>query len=88
MIPRYPKISEYIQSGKVLVIYGPRRVGKTTLVQEYVKHVSGKYRLESGENMMIQHLLSSNSFSALDDFAFGQDLIVIDEAQYVPNIGQ
>lgn len=86
MIPRYPKISEYIQSGKILVIYGPRRVGKTTLVQEYVKNVSGKYRLESGEDIMIQHLLSSNSFSALDEFAFGQDLIVIDEAQYVPNI--
>jgi uncharacterized protein len=88
MIPRHPKISEYIQAGKVLVIYGPRRVGKTTLVTEYLKWVTGRYRLESGENISIQHLLSSSDFSRLDEFALGYDLIVIDEAQYIPDIGQ
>jgi predicted AAA+ superfamily ATPase len=87
MIPRHPQISEYIQAGKVLVIYGPRRVGKTTLVAEYLKNIDKKYRLESGENISIQHLLSSGDFSLLDEFALGYDLIVIDEAQYVPGIG-
>jgi uncharacterized protein len=87
MIPRHPQISEYIQAGKVLVIYGPRRVGKTTLVAEYLKNIDKKYRLESGENIAIQHLLSSGDFSLLDEFALGYDLIVIDEAQYVPGVG-
>jgi predicted AAA+ superfamily ATPase len=88
MIPRHPKISEYIQAGKVLVIYGPRRVGKTTLVTEYLKGVSMRYRLESGESISIQHLLSSGDFARLDEFVLWYDLIVIDEAQYVPDIWQ
>lgn len=68
MIQRYYKISEYVQPGKVLVIYGPRRVGKTTLIQEYIKQTKLKYRLESGENIDIQNLLGSNSFEQLDEW--------------------
>ena len=33
---------------KVLVIYGPRRVGKTTLLQNYLKQTTLKYKLDFG----------------------------------------
>lgn len=88
MIQRYYNIAQYAQPGKVLVIYGPRRVGKTTLIQEYLKYTELKYRLESGENIDIQHLLWSGSFVQLDEWVQWYDLIIIDEAQYVSNIGQ
>jgi hypothetical protein len=41
MITRaYAPLDAYLQPGKVLVIYGPRRVGKTTLLREFLAHTS------------------------------------------------
>jgi len=39
MIKRYysDKLDELIKGNKVLVIYGPRRVGKTTLLGDFLK---------------------------------------------------
>jgi predicted AAA+ superfamily ATPase len=46
----------------VLVIYGPRRVGKTTLLSEFLKQTTLLYKFESGENMEVQQVLSSSDF--------------------------
>ncbi len=46
MIPRvYDDIEQFLQPGRVLVIYGPRRVGKTTLLEQYLQRSNLKYRL-------------------------------------------
>ncbi len=56
MIPRtYEPLDTYLQPNKVLVIYGPRRVGKTTLLQNFLATTSLKYKLDSGDNIRIQH---------------------------------
>ena len=88
MIPRfYDNIGKLIKPQKVLVIYGPRRVGKTTLLKNYLKQTSFKYKLEVGDNIRIQHILSSQDFTQILDFAEGYELIAIDEAQQIPGIG-
>ena len=88
MIERnYDNLNNFVKKGKVLVIYGPRRVGKTTLLQNYLKKIELKYKLDSGDNIKIQNLLSSQDFSQILDYAEGYELIAIDEAQQVPNIG-
>lgn len=83
----YTKLEPLIEPGKVLVIYGPRRVGKTTLVQEYLKTTPWKYKIDSGDNIRTQAALSSADFSRILPYAEDYELLVIDEAQQIPNIG-
>ena len=46
-----------------------------------------KYRLDNGENISIQEVLSSQNFDLIKEYCHGYQLIVIDEAQKIPNIG-
>lgn len=87
MILRTLNINELIQKGKVLIIYGARRTGKTTLLTEFLKNTGFKYKLDSGDNIRARQVLSSQDFSLINDYVSGYDLIAIDEAQQIPNIG-
>src|SRR3989344_625664 len=88
LLPRiYSNLEKYIESGKVLVIYGPRRVGKTTIVEQYLKTTQWKYKLDSGDNIRTQHTLSSQDFSQILPYVEGYELLVLDEAQNIPNVG-
>src|SRR3989344_6371063 len=86
----YIDLDKYIKPNKVLIIFGPRQAGKTTLLKDYLRTIDGevKYKLESGDDMSIQELLGSNNFSRIKEYAKGYELIVIDEAQRIKNIGQ
>jgi len=83
----YQDLSQYWENNKVLVILGPRRAGKTTLINEFLKTTKLKYKLESGDNLKIQETLSSQNFDKILSFCEGYELIIIDEAQNIPNIG-
>jgi hypothetical protein len=88
MIQRYyDNLDEYVKPGKVLVIYGPRQVGKTTMVKNYLDHTSLKYRFDSGDNLAIQEVLSSRDFTAIKRYVGDNELVVIDEAQQITGIG-
>ncbi|MDQ7795583.1 MAG: AAA family ATPase, partial [Spirochaetia bacterium] len=69
------------------VIYGPRRVGKTTLLQNYLKQTPLKYKLDSGDNIRTQQILSSQDFAQILSYVEGYELLAIKEAQNIPNIG-
>jgi len=84
---RIYKPEELIQQGKALIIYGPRRVGKTTLLELFLQKTSLRYKLDFGDNIKIQQLFSSQDFNAILEYAEGYNLIALDEAQYIPNIG-
>jgi len=81
-------LDTYLQPGKVLVLYGPRRVGKTTLLRDFLAHTSLKYKLDSGDNITTQQALGSQEFRQVLGYAEGYDLLAIDEAQGIPQIGQ
>ncbi len=83
----YRDLSKYIVKGKTLVIYGPRRVGKTTLVKDFLETTNLKYRFETGDNLLIHDALSSQNLEKIKEFVEGLELIAIDEAQNIPNIG-
>lgn len=88
MIQRlYSNLEEWVRPGKVLVVYGARRVGKTTLLNKFLAQTKLKYRLDSGDNIEIQQQLSSQDFRQIADYVAGYDLIAIDEAQQIPNVG-
>jgi predicted AAA+ superfamily ATPase len=86
----YGNIVDQLYRGKVIVIYGARRVGKTTLSKQILTRESEKGKRTSYFNAEL--LPVSQSFSSTDPLVLKQaegnaDLIVIDEAQHIPNIG-
>jgi predicted AAA+ superfamily ATPase len=79
-------VKKLLKPGKVIVIYGPRRVGKTTLLKKILENESNFISV-SGEDLFTQKILSSQSIDQLTRFIQSKDLLVIDEAQQIPNIG-
>ena len=75
-----------LKPGKVVVVYGARRTGKTTLIREFLKGETEPYLLVSGEDITIQGFLSSQSIEKLRSFVGHNRLLVIDEAQKIQNI--
>lgn len=84
----YDNLQKYLKPNKALIIYGPRQVGKTTLLNGFLSKTSLKYRLDSGDNIKISTILSSRDFDKIKEYSFGYNLIAIDEAQKIPHIGE
>lgn len=80
-------ILSYFEPNKVVVIYGPRRVGKTTLLHQLARKIKEPILWLNGENLDIQEWLSSRSLDKLTAGIGNFRAIIIDEAQYVDQIG-
>jgi uncharacterized protein len=88
MIERYYKnLDDYLKPNHALIIFGPRQVGKTTLLKNFLRQTTLKYKLDSGDNIRIHSVLGSQDFDKILEYAHGYDLIALDEAQQIPNIG-
>lgn len=88
MIKRaYEPLKSHLAPNSVLVIYGPRRAGKTTLLQNYLSSTEWKFRSVVGDDLPTQQLLSSRNVAKIQEYLEGYELFAIDEAQYVPEIG-
>ncbi len=70
-----------------MAIYGPRRVGKTTLIETFLKGYKGRYYLGVGEDRVFREILESQQVQRIVTAFSGYELIVIDEAQKIPGIG-
>lgn len=76
-----------LKKGKVFVLYGPRRVGKTELIRMMIAGFNGKIFSGTGDNQEVRELLSAQKLSQLQT-AFGSyQLLFIDEAQRIPEVG-
>ncbi|MBW1779012.1 MAG: ATP-binding protein [Deltaproteobacteria bacterium] len=80
-------LKEAVTPGKVVVIYGPRRVGKTTLLKKFLESVDEKYLLVNGDDIIVRQYLESQSTEKLRDFVGNHDMLLVDEAQYINRIG-
>ena len=81
-------LDQHLQPVKVVIILGPRRTGKTTLVNHFLENTTFKYRNETGDNIRINELFETGDFNLIKEFSKGFELIVIAEAQKIKNIGQ
>lgn len=73
---------------KVLILLGARRVGKTELIRTYLKTVpEGSYLQLNGEDIQDANLLKERSVSNYKRLLNKIDLLVIDEAHVIPEIG-
>jgi predicted AAA+ superfamily ATPase len=75
------------QKGKVNLLYGPRRVGKTTLINKMISKMEGKVFIGEGDDIDLRKTLSSQKKSVLLTAFAAYDIIFIDEAQRIDNIG-
>jgi len=72
---------------KAVIVYGPRRCGKTTLLEHFVKDVKENYLFVTGEDINVHDYLGSQSIEKLKSFVGSRKLLIIDEAQKIKNIG-
>lgn len=81
-----PKIEAQLFKGKVIILYGARQVGKTTLIKEISKKYPSALYLNCDEPDVRQALSGATS-TVLKAYLGQAKLVFIDEAQRVRDIG-
>ena len=81
------RITAKIEPNKAALVFGARRVGKTFLMREIIKSFKGKTLFLNGEDYDALAMLNERSISNYRRILEGVDLLAIDEAQNIPEIG-
>jgi hypothetical protein len=82
----YIPILEKMFKNKIIILYGPRQVGKTTLCKEIQKKYPNS-KILSCDDPNVANNLEPKSVEELKKYFNNEKLIIIDEAQRVENIG-
>ncbi len=83
----YGRIEEQLFKGKAIILVGPRQVGKTTLLQQLVSNSSRSVLSLNCDEPEVQSMLTATNVAKLKTIIGNHELVVIDEAQKVDNIG-
>lgn len=81
------KIEEKLNSGKVILLLGARRTGKTFLIKQIIKNINLPYLLLNGEDFQVAAKLENKSISEYKQLVGNNKLLIIDEAQKIKDIG-
>ncbi len=79
-------LSGYYFSKRAIIIYGARRVGKTTLLKIIEKQTGKKTIWFYGDTTSAQNLLKPQSRTYLQNLLGDNEVVIVDEAQYIENI--
>ena len=82
------QILKSLSPNKAIVLLGPRRVGKTVLINQILNKVGIPYLLLNGENVDVRKKLIYRSTQNYLNLLGNKRLLVIDEAQKIPEIGK
>src|SRR3989344_4046307 len=82
----FKQLYENIGKKPILVLYGARQVGKTTLIKSILSQFSHTLYLQ-GDDPKDALLLDHRSAKELAELVTGYELVVIDEAQRLKDIG-
>ena len=80
-------INQQLFRGKAIIIVGPRQVGKTTLLDELVRQSDKRILSLNCDEPEVQTMLTNTNVAKLRTIIGNHELILIDEAQKVDNIG-
>lgn len=78
-------LRQKLHKGKVIVLIGPRQVGKTTLINVILKDVPYLF-LDGDDSTTVETLANANT-ETLKNIIGSYKYIFIDEVQRIPNIG-
>ncbi|MDP2040458.1 MAG: ATP-binding protein [Algoriphagus sp.] len=81
------QLEDQLFKGKVLILYGARRTGKTTLVKHLLTKFSDKSAYINCELQEYKDALSTTNSGLLAEFIGNRELIIFDEAQHISDIG-
>jgi len=76
-----------MSSNKIVIIYGARQVGKTTLANQIITKLDLKTLKINADERKYNDVLSSCDLAKLKSLVAGYELLFIDEAQRIENIG-
>ena len=90
LIPRILEETIIRQLGrkKVIMLCGARRVGKTTLIQNIAAKHKDNVLLLQGEDMEVSAILQQRTIANYERLIGKKKIVIIDEAQAVPDIGR
>jgi uncharacterized protein len=81
------EIEKKLGRQKVILLYGSRRTGKTTIISNIAERYAADVLLLQGEDMRVAELLRERSIANYQMLLKGKKIIIIDEAQAIPNVG-
>lgn len=81
------KLLASLVPNKVIVLLGPRRVGKTVLINKVIEQLEEPYLLLNGENIDARKLLEYRSTQNYVNLLGSRKILIIDEAQKIPEVG-
>lgn len=81
------EIASRLAPNKVILVFGARRVGKTVMMRQIVADFQGRTLMLNGEDYDTLALLENRSVANYRQLLAGVDLLAIDEAQNIPQIG-
>ena len=82
------QIINNLEPNKVIVMLGARRIGKTILLSQLIKKIDESYLLLNGEDYTTYELLERRSVANYQNLLGDRKLLIIDEAQKIPDIGK
>lgn len=88
MLPRHlqPTIQSILDSGLIAILYGARQVGKTTLAKQVAESYQRPLYLNCDDPTVVTSLTQKSAIE-LRAYLGDADLVIVDEAQRVENIG-
>ena len=89
MIPRalFPIIREQFFKGKIILVYGPRQTGKTTLSQSLIADNAHSTLSITGDDPLAADFFPRINTFTMDSFLGDKKILFIDEAQRFDNPG-
>ncbi len=80
-------LMDLMQSSRVILLYGPRQAGKTTLSKHVIQQMGLKTLMINADQTKYMDVLSSRDLEKLRSLVHGYELLFIDEGQRIPEIG-
>jgi len=83
----YEKEEHFLQKGKVNLLYGPRRAGKTALILKMLENYKSKVFSGTGDDSSLREVFGSQNKALILGLLTDYEVIFIDEAQRIPDVG-
>jgi uncharacterized protein len=80
-------IKERLFKGKALLLFGARQTGKSTLAEAILEKQEKPWMVMNGDDADVRAILSSTSAARLKTLIGENEILLIDEAQRIENIG-
>jgi len=79
--------NELSETNKIIILYGARQTGKTTLSNDLLENINGKILKINADELKYIDILSSRDLEKIKLLTGGYDVLFIDEAQRIIDIG-